>query len=122
MKSKGFFVLLVIVLLFSCNHKNEEEKKLLKQAFENQQEAIALMQRLADSLKGAEYHHKDSLLEVIHTLEEGLFAIPGYDLVLEGHEGHDHGDPNVALSISEIVAVHEELLKQLKQIQTLLRP
>ncbi|WP_421986662.1 hypothetical protein [Roseivirga sp.] len=79
------------------------------------------MVKLEKGLKASDLEKKDSLLQVIGRLEENLFAIPGYDLELEGHKDHNHDHTNIALSVEEIYQVQEELLKALNQIQTILR-
>lgn len=110
-----------MVLFVACGTKGNEEKRLLNNAYEKQQEAIALMHELENRLENSVFQEKDSLLQVVEGLEEGLFEIPGYHLDLPGHEGHDHSHSRLEMSAQEIFDVQEELLKQLKQIQNSLR-
>lgn len=110
-------LLIVLALFISCSTSNQEEQRLLDDAYAKQAEAIELIVELKEKLKTSTNPQKDSLLEVIEELEESLIAIPGYALNLPGHEGHDHGHAKVEQSAEEIYKVQEEILKQLNQIQ-----
>ena len=116
--------ILVILVLSSCTG-NKEEREKLKNAYELQQSAIQLIAEIEEELKTLESLKADSISNVIAELEETIFAIPGYELDLPGHEGHDHGhdhdhDLKVELTADQILAVQQELLEKLRDIQSLI--
>lgn len=121
MQSRFIIGVFIFVILNSCKSGNQEENRLLEQAYQNQKEAIEMMEHLEQVLEQSNHQKKDSLSKIVEELEEGLFEITGYSLELSGHEGHDHIHSRIELSAEEIYKVHEELLKQLNQIQTLLK-
>ena len=117
--------ILVMLVLSSCTG-NKEEREKLKNAYELQQSAIQLITEIKEELKTLESLKADSISNVIAELEETIFAIPGYELNLPGHEGHDHGhdhdhdhDLKVELTADQILAVQQELLEKLRDIQSL---
>lgn len=90
---------------------------MLKEAYDIQLEVIEAIKDLkTPALKSEE--QRDSLEDVLHEIEEALFAIPGYDLALPGHEGHDHGHSRISLTTKEILDVQRELLKQITDLKS----
>lgn len=120
MKLKSLVFLISIILLSSCTSDRSDRQRLAEKAYEKQKVAIQLMTQLEARLESSVHQHKDSLLQAIEELEESLFTIPGYNLDMPGHEGHDHDHADITLSSQEIYDVQEELVKQLKQIKTIL--
>lgn len=111
--------ILVLLILSSCTG-NKAEKEKLKNAYELQKSAIQLIAELEEELEVRESLKADSIENVLAELEESIFAIPGYELDLPGHEGHDHGH-KVELTADEILAVHQTLLQQLQDIESLIK-
>ncbi|GAB5528070.1 MAG: hypothetical protein Roseis2KO_59420 [Roseivirga sp.] len=109
--------LLSVCLLFSCSSQSQEERAMLKEAYELQLEVIRGIKDLKSTAFGSA-EEKDSLEDALHEIEEALFAIPGYDLALTGHEGHDHGHDRVSLTTKEILEVQRELLKQVNHLKS----
>jgi len=107
--------------LCSCKSGNQGGQQLLESAYIKQKEAIEIIGDLEAILEQSVYEKKDSLIKVVHDLEEGLFPIPGYKLDLLGHEGHNHGHTRIELSFEEILSVQQELVKQLHEIQNNLK-
>ena len=115
---RAFNTFLIISLFcFSCQSKPSEGEQLLAKAHEKQTQAIALIGELEQSLEATSIEARDSLIQVLHELEESLFEIPGYHLELPGHEGHDHGHSKIELSNQAIYDVQVDLLKQLNEIK-----
>lgn len=108
---------LSMALIVSCGG-NAEQARLYKAAFEKQKQVIAQIETVEEMMTGLSAQKQDSLSEVLHEVEESLFAIPGYTLELPGHEGHNHDHNRVELTAEEILAVQEELLRQLNDIKT----
>lgn len=115
---KCFGFLICASLLFSCSSQSKEEKAMLKEAYELQLEVIEGIQGLKSTAAFDRKEEKDSLQHILHEMEEALFAIPGYDIALPGHEGHDHGHGRVSLTTKEILDVQRELLKQVTDLKT----
>jgi len=111
-------VLLVLTIL-SCTSKSEHDEELMSKAYKKQKEVIQLIGIIEDQLEGYENQSKDSLMTVIEQMEETIFEIPGYQLELPGHEGHDHSHDHseVALTDQEIYDVQVEMLKELQSLQ-----
>lgn len=120
MRLKISLIIIVIFAFSSCNPENSEEQRLSEKAYEKQKTAISLMSQLEKRLQSSIHPNKDSLYQVIKELEESLFTIPGYELDITGHEGHNHSHSNIALSAEEIYKVQEDLLKQLNQVKNTL--
>lgn len=112
--------LLILTCFLSCSSNNQKNQEVLDEAHSTQKEVIQLIGELKQSFKTTQFEGRDSLLQIIEEMEEDLFAIPGYSLHLEGHEGHNHEKPDIALGDEEILEVQKELHKQLKQIQDLI--
>lgn len=119
---KAFTCCLVLFTLFACSGKNKEEKTTLKEAYDIQQQVIDLITGINDALNLQDPDGRDSLKAVLHEIEESIFAIPGYELQLSGHEGHDHGHDRPALTADDIKEVQQALLTQLQAIKTSLTP
>ncbi|MCE7995410.1 MAG: hypothetical protein HEP71_25760 [Roseivirga sp.] len=112
-----FGFLLCASLLFSCSSQSQEEKAMLKEAYELQLEVIEGVKDLK-LLTALERERKDSLEHILHEIEESLFAIPGYELELPGHEGHDHDHSRISLSSKEMLDVQHELHKQVTHLKS----
>ncbi len=105
-----------LVILASCGSKKEDP--VLKEAYELQQKTIKAMGELEEIVEALPEAKHDSLHDVIHEMEENLFAIPGYELNLPGHEGHDHshgGEPN--MTNDQILAVQKEMLQEVQNLK-----
>lgn len=110
---------LTLLCLCACGGSSED-KRIYKEAFEKQEQVIALIEEVEELLDNEPASRKDSLSESIHEIEESLFEIPGYHLELPGHEGHDHGHQRVELTPKEILDIQVDLLQQLKDIKYIL--
>ncbi len=116
--NKSHFFIFLVLLLFSCGN-DQTDKKQLSEAHDAQLKAIKTISEIETILSTTTHAKKDSIKEVLHELEEALFPIPGYELELSGHEGHDHGHSRPELSTEEIVQVIKELNQQLSEIEQL---
>lgn len=114
------YAFLFLVVLSACSQRSAEELELLDKAYSKQQEAIELLEDIEQSQEQSQYPQADSLSVLVEELEESLFAIPGHELNLSGHEGHDHSHGRIELSPEEILAVQEELVKQLLEIKNII--
>ena len=121
MRNKVTFWAFTFLTLCSCKSRSQGDQQLLESAYLKQNEAIKIIEDLEHILEQSVHENKDSLIQVIDELEEGLFPIPGYKLDLPGHEGHDHGHAKIALSSEEIHNVQKELVEQLREIQNNLK-
>ena len=110
-------LLFISLVCFSCQTKPSEDDQLLAEAHKKQEQAIALIGELEQSLENSSIEVRDSLSQVLHGLEESLFEIPGYHLELPGHEGHNHSHSKIELSNQEIYDVQVDLLEQLNEIK-----
>lgn len=115
---KCFGLLVGACLLFSCSSQSQEEKAILKEAYETQSEVLRAVKDLKSKSTFESEEEKDAFEDTLHEIEESLFAIPGYDLALPGHEGHDHDHGRVSLSSKEILDVQRELLKQIAHLKS----
>ncbi len=113
----GFGLVICTCLLISCSSQSQEEKEMLKKAYELQLEVVEAVKELKSTSFESE-EQKDSLEDALHEIEEALFAIPGYDLVLPGHEGHDHDHSRISLTTKEILDVQRELFKQITDLKS----
>ncbi len=118
--TKSLMALLMAGLLFSCQGMSKEEKEILAKAYETQKEVIEVIESIEEDLmSGLSEQERDSLHTLIEEIEESLVEIEGYELELEGHEGHDHShDHDVELTAEETLAVQQELLRQVNQIKS----
>ena len=107
--------LLFLFILASCGAKKEDP--VLKEAYELQQKVIKAMGELEEIVEALPEAKHDSLHHIIHEMEENLFAIPGYELNLPGHEGHDHshGEPN--MTNDQMLAVQKEMLQEVQSLK-----
>ncbi|WP_286743352.1 hypothetical protein [Roseivirga sp. UBA1976] len=116
---RNLFVLYLALMLGTSCSRTSQDQDLLNKAYQKQQEVIVLIGSLKEKLKAVNYAEKDSLLQVVHNLEETLFEIPGYSLKLPGHEGHSHNHTPLNLSHKEIYQVQVEMYNQLNHIEQL---
>lgn len=108
--------LISVCFFFSCSSRSQEDRAMLKEAYELQTEVIKIIKDLKSISSFESQEEKDSIEDILHEIEEALFAIPGYDLTLPGHEGHDHGHNRVKLTTEEILEIQSELLKEVTNL------
>lgn len=121
MRVKFFLILCITCTVCACSSTSKEDQALYNKAYEKQKEIIAILGEIEVELQASTFSAKDSIEEVLEELEESLFEIPGHHMELPGHEGHDHSYGQVELSAQAIYDAHEDMLKQIKQIQNILR-
>lgn len=114
---KKAMALLFLASLCACSGARSGNE-VLDEAYEIQQKTIQALSEVSALFEARPAAEFDSLKQVIHELEENLFAIPGYELNLPGHEGHNHGHSQPSLTDEDILAVQKDLYQQVQSIQT----
>ena len=117
MKVRSLVTLLIIGCTFSCASGHQHDEELLAKAHEKQLEIIKMIGELESTIESSELEAKDSLLTVIGEFEENIFEIPGYQLELPGHEGHDHGHSEIELTDQDIYDIQIQMLEELKKMK-----
>lgn len=121
MRAKNLLLIFIVFAICGCSSVSKEDQEFYDKAFEKQKEIISILGEIEKDLETSTFVAKDSLEGVVEELEESLFEIPGHHLELSGHEGHDHSHSRVELDAKAIFDAHEEMLKQVRQIQNILK-